>query len=67
MPNVFIALISDIHGNLEVLEVILEGIKTKDIDEIICLGDTNDIGTNSKERVDLLLIENNIKYDYRYF
>lgn len=67
MPNVFIALISDIHGNLEVLEAILEGIKTKDIDEIICLGDTIDIGTNSKECVDLLLIENNIKYDYRYF
>ena len=33
MPNVFIALISDIHGNLEVLEVILEGIKTKEKDE----------------------------------
>ena len=66
MPNVFIALISDIHGNLEALETILEGLKTKDTDEIICLGDTIDIGTNSKEYVDLL-IENNIKYDYRYF
>ena len=35
MPNVFIALISDIHDDLEALEAILEGIKTKDIDEII--------------------------------
>lgn len=66
MPNVFIALISDIHDDLEALEAILEGIKTKDIDEIIYLGDTIDIGINSKECVDLL-IENNIKYNYRYF
>ena len=55
-----IALISDIHGNLEALESILEDIKTKEIDEIICLGDTIDIGPNSKECVDLL-IDNNIK------
>lgn len=55
-----IALISDVHGNLEALESILEDIKTKDIDEIICLGDTIDIGPNSKECVDLL-IDNNIK------
>ena len=43
-----IALISDIHGNLEALESILEDIKTKNIDEIICLGDTIAIGPNSK-------------------
>lgn len=55
-----IALISDIHGNLEALESILEDIKTKNIDEIICLGDTIDIGPNSKECIDLL-IENNVK------
>ncbi len=55
-----IALITDIHGNLEALEAILEDIKTQNIDEIICLGDTIDIGPNSKECVDLL-IENNIK------
>lgn len=66
MSNVFIALISDIHDDLEALEAILEGIKTKDIDEIIYLGDTIDIGINSKECVDLL-IENNIKCNYRYF
>ncbi len=55
-----IALISDIHGNLEALESILEDIKTKNIDEIICLGDTIDIGPNSKECIDLL-IGNNVK------
>src|SRR5574344_2607157 len=55
-----IALISDIHGNLEALESILEDIKKQEIDEIICLGDTIDIGPNSKECVDLL-IDNNIK------
>lgn len=55
-----IALISDVHGNLEALESILEDIRTQDIDEIICLGDTIDIGPNSKECVDLL-IDNNIK------
>lgn len=55
-----IALISDIHGNLEALESILEDIKLQDIDEIICLGDTIDIGPNSKECVDIL-IDNNIK------
>lgn len=55
-----IALITDIHGNLEALESILEDIKTQDIDEIICLGDTIDIGPNSKECIDLL-IKNDIK------
>lgn len=38
----------------------MEDIKTKNIDEIICLGDTIDIGPNSKECIDLL-IENNVK------
>lgn len=55
-----IALISDIHGNLEALESILEDIKTQDIDDIICLGDSIDIGPNSKECIDLL-IDNNVK------
>lgn len=55
-----IALLADIHGNLESLAAILEDIKVQNIDEIICLGDTIGIGPNSKECVDLL-IENNIK------
>ncbi len=55
-----IALLADIHGNLEALESILENIKKQDIDEIICLGDSIGIGPNSKECIDLL-IDNNVK------
>ena len=33
------ALISDIHGNLEALEVVLDDIKAQGIAEIFCLGD----------------------------
>lgn len=54
------AIITDIHGNLEALTAILENIKKNDFQEIICLGDTINIGPNSKECIDLL-IENNVK------
>lgn len=50
-----VAIITDIHGNLEALETILEDIKTQDVDEMICLGDSIDIGPNSKECIDLLI------------
>lgn len=55
-----VAIITEIHGNLEALEAILEDIKTQEADEMICLGDSIDIAPNSKECIDLL-IENNIK------
>ena len=55
-----VAIITDIHGNLEALEAILKDIKTQEIDEVICLGDTIGIGPNSKECIDLLM-ENNVK------
>lgn len=58
--NKKIAIITDIHGNLEALTAILENIKNNDFQEIICLGDTINIGPNSKECIDLL-IENNVK------
>lgn len=54
------AIITDIHGNLEALTAILEDIKKNNIEEIYCLGDTINIGPNSKECIDLL-IENNVK------
>ncbi len=54
------AIITDIHSNLEALEAILNDIKTQNIDEIICLGDTIGIGKNSKECIDLL-INNHVK------
>lgn len=55
-----IAIFSDIHGNKEALESIIEDIKKENIDEIICLGDTLGIGPNPKECMDLI-INNNIK------
>ena len=55
-----IAIITDVHGNLEALTSVLEDIKKNNFDEIICLGDSIDIGPNSKECIDLL-IENNVK------
>lgn len=54
------AIITDIHGNIEGLNAILDDIKTKDVDDTFCLGDVIDLGTNSKECVDKLL-ELNIK------
>ena len=58
--NKRLAIITDIHGNIEGLNAILKDIENKNIDEIICLGDTIDIGPNSKECIDKL-IDNNIK------
>jgi predicted phosphodiesterase len=37
MPR--IALISDIHGNIDALEAVLADIDRQEIDEIFCLGD----------------------------
>ena len=54
------AIITDIHGNLEAFKAVLDDIKTKNVDEIYCLGDTINIGPNSKECIDLLM-KNNIK------
>ena len=34
-----IAIISDIHGNLEALKSVLNDIKNRNIDKIYCLGD----------------------------
>lgn len=34
-----LAFISDIHGNLEALEAVLEDIKRREVDRIYCLGD----------------------------
>lgn len=53
-----IAIISDIHGNLQVLEAIIKDIKSKRIDAIICLGDTIAIGPNPKECMEIVMKEN---------
>ena len=53
------AIITDIHGNLEGLNAILDDIKTKDIDDIFCLGDTIDIGPNSNRKPRIIFIKRN--------
>jgi predicted phosphodiesterase len=49
------ALISDIHGNLEALEVVLDDIKSQGISEIYCLGDIIGYGPNPRECIDLVM------------
>lgn len=49
------AIISDIHGNLEALNTVLEIIKNEGISNIICLGDVIGYGPNPIECVDILL------------
>ena len=46
------AILSDIHGNLEALEAVLEDISTQNVDEIFCLGDVIGYGPNPRECID---------------
>jgi len=46
------AVISDIHGNLDALEVVLADIDKRKIRKIICLGDTIGYGPNPREVLD---------------
>jgi diadenosine tetraphosphatase ApaH/serine/threonine PP2A family protein phosphatase len=48
-----VAIISDIHSNLEALQKAFEIIDEKNIDEIVCLGDLVGYGANPNECVDL--------------
>lgn len=49
-----IAIISDIHGNLESFKAVLNDIKEKNIDKIICLGDIIAKGGNQHECIELV-------------
>lgn len=49
-----IAIISDIHGNLEALKATLENIEKRNVDKIICLGDVIAKGVHSKECIELI-------------
>jgi len=44
-----IALISDIHGNLPSLELVLKDIQDENIDQIVCLGDVASLGPQPRE------------------
>jgi predicted phosphodiesterase len=58
--RVRLALISDIHANLEALEATLADISSQTVDRIVCLGDI--VGYNSKPAECLALIrERNIQ------
>jgi predicted phosphodiesterase len=48
-------LISDIHGNLEALEVVLADIEAQGIQEIFCLGDVIGYGPNPRECIDRVM------------
>ena len=49
-----IAVISDIHGNLEALKKALKIISKKKVEKIICLGDIVGYGVDSKECYEIL-------------
>lgn len=49
-----IAIISDIHGNLEALKETLKDIEKQKVDKIICLGDTIAKGVHPKECLELI-------------
>jgi putative phosphoesterase len=54
------AIISDIHSNLEALEVVVEDITKTGVEKIICCGDIVGYGPNPKECISLLKTLNNI-------
>jgi predicted phosphodiesterase len=47
--------ISDIHANLEALEVVLDDIKGQGIEEVFCLGDIIGYGPNPRECIDRVI------------
>jgi predicted phosphodiesterase len=49
-----IALISDIHANVEALEAVLADIEMQKVNEILCLGDIVGYGANPNECIDLV-------------
>lgn len=49
------ALISDIHANLEALEVVLDDIRSQGITEVFCLGDIIGYGPNPRECIDRVM------------
>lgn len=49
-----LALISDVHGNLEALQCVLEDIRKQSITDIYCLGDVIGYGPNPRECLDLV-------------
>ena len=55
-----IAIISDIHGNMQALTSVLEDIKTENCDKILCLGDLVMAGPEPKKTLDAIMSMDNI-------
>jgi predicted phosphodiesterase len=51
--RLMIAILSDIHSNIEAFEAVLEDLKQFDVEEIICLGDVIGYGPNPRECIKL--------------
>ena len=51
-PEKRIAVISDVHGNMEALTAVLKDIASQDVSEIYCLGDIVGYGPNPRECID---------------
>ena len=49
------AIISDIHGNLDALQVVLEDIDRRGIEQVLCLGDIIGYGPNPCECLDVVM------------
>jgi diadenosine tetraphosphatase ApaH/serine/threonine PP2A family protein phosphatase len=49
-----LAIISDIHANLEALQTVLKRLEKEAVDQIVCLGDVVGYGANPEECVDLV-------------
>lgn len=47
-----IAVLSDIHGNMQALERVLEDIKANDCDKVFCLGDLAMAGPEPQKVID---------------
>lgn len=52
--NMKIAIISDIHGNLQAMQETLKDIRKRNVDKIICLGDIIAKGVHPKECISLV-------------
>ncbi len=49
------AILSDIHGNIEALTVVMEDIDKRNVDRVICLGDIIGYGANPCECLDIAM------------
>ena len=50
-----LAIISDIHANLEALAAVIEDIDSRGVDRIVCLGDILGYGPNPRKCLDLIM------------